>query len=213
MYDNLAQTAINSALKCDWSEAIKINKILLSQDKNDIEALNRLARAYFESGDIKRAKSTSLKVLKIEPSNKIAEKAVEKYQKVNLNNHKTNGQNINASDFIEEMGTTKITQLLNLCSENIISSLDSGDEVFLSTHSHRVTVITHDKKYIGKLPDDLSARLRLLTKEGYEYRVIIMSANKENIKIIIKETKKGRGYEKINSFPVEVSEPIGEFAS
>ena len=185
----------------------------MTLDKNDIEALNRLARAYFESGDIKKAKSASLKVLKIEPSNKIAEKAVEKYQKVKLNNHITNGQNVNASDFIEEMGTTKLTQLLNLCSENIISSLDSGDEVFLSTHSHRVTVVTHDKKYIGKLPDDLSARLRLLTKEGYEYRVIIMSASKENIKIIIKETKKGKGHEKINSFPVEVLEPIGEFAS
>jgi tetratricopeptide (TPR) repeat protein len=220
MYDNLAQTAINSALKCDWSEAIKINKILLSQDKNDIEALNRLARAYYESGNIKLAQKTSLNVLKIEPSNKIAEKAVEKYKRslplrdkrsLPLRGKKANS--IVASDFIEEIGTTKLTQLLNLCSENIISSLDSGDEVFLSTHSHRVTVITHDKRYIGKLPDDLSARLRLLTKEGYEYRVIIMSANKENIKIIIKETKKGKGYEKINSFPVEVLEPIGEFAS
>lgn len=220
MYDNLAQTAINSALKCDWSEAVKINKILLSQDKNDIEALNRLARAYFESRDIKKAKSTSLKVLKIEPSNKIAEKAVEKYKRslplrdkrsLPLRGKKANS--LVASDFIEEIGTTKQTQLLNLCSENIISSLDSGDEVFLSTHSHRVTVTTHDKKYIGKLPDDLSARLRSLTKEGYEYKVVIKSASKECVKIIIKEIKKGKGHEKINSFPVEISEPIGEFAS
>lgn len=212
MDTDLIDKAINSALKCDWNEAIKINKILLSQDKNDVDALNRLARAYLESGDIKKAKSVSVKVLKIEPSNKIAEKAIEKYGK-NLPIRSKNDQNINASDFIEEIGTTKQTHLLNLGSDDIISSLDSGDEVFLSTHSHRVTVITHDKKYIGKLPDDLSAKLRSLTKSGYEYRIVIKSANKESVKIIIKETKKGKGCEKINSFPIEISESISEFSS
>lgn len=212
MDTDLIDKAINSALKCDWNEAIKINKILLSQDKNDVDALNRLARAYLESGDIKKAKNVSVKVLKIEPSNKIAEKAIEKYGK-NLPIRSKNDQNINASDFIEEIGTTKQTHLLNLGSDDIISSLDSGDEVFLSTHSHRVTVITHDKKYIGKLPDDLSAKLRSLTKSGYEYRIVIKSANKESVKIIIKETKKGKGCEKINSFPIEISESISEFSS
>ena len=212
MDENLAQTAIKKALKCDWDEAIKINKLLLSEDKNDTEALNRLARAYYESGNITLAKKASLKVLKIESTNKIAQKAVEKYkQSLPLRGKKTNS--IVTSDFIEEIGTTKQVQLLNLCSENIISTLDSGDEIFLSTHSHRVTAITHDKKYIGKLPDDLSARLRFLTKEGYEYKVVIKSANKESIKIIIKETKKGKGCEKVNSFPVEISESISEFAS
>jgi len=212
MYQNLAQAAIERALKCNWSEAIKINKLLLSEDKNDIEALNRLARAYYESGNIKLAKKTSLKALKVEPSNKIAQKAVEKYKRsLPLRGKKANS--INVSDFIQEIGTTKQTHLLNLCSEDVISSLDSGDEVFLSTHSHRVTVTTHDKKYIGKLPDDLSARLRLLTKNGYEYRIVIQSASKEDVKIIIKETKKGKGHEKINSFPIEILEPIGEFGS
>lgn len=220
MYQNLAQTAIERALKCNWSEAIKINKLLLSEDKNDIEALNRLARAYYESGNIKLAKKTSLKALKVEPSNKIAQKAVEKYKRslplhgkrsLPLRGKKANS--VNVSDFIQEIGTTKQTHLLNLCSEDVISSLDSGDEVFLSTHSHRVTVTTHDKIYIGKLPDDLSARLRLLTKNGYEYRVVIQSASKEDVKIIIKETKKGKGHEKINSFPIEILEPIGEFGS
>ena len=218
MDNNLVEQAINSALKCNWAEAIKANKAILLEDPEDTEALNRLARAYCESGNIKKAKKTSLKVLEIDLLNKIAEKALIKYKSAKKSNI-PGFTSANASDFIgakalnfiEEVGTTKQTGLLNLCSDDLISSLDSGDEVFLSTHTHRVTITTKGRKYIGKLPDDLSARLRQLSKNGYKYKVLIKSADKEAVKIFIKETERGKGYENIQSFPRETSESISEF--
>ena len=209
MDTNLQETAINAALKCNWDEAIIANKKILSEELDDVEALNRLARAYYESGGTAKAKKTTLKVLKIDPINNIAQKALEKY-KTTKDAVTRNDQNVSASDFIEEIGTTKQTSLFNLCSIDTISSLDSGDEVFLSTHTHRVTVTNKGKKYLGKLPDDLSARLRLLTKNGYKYRVLIMSANKDCIKIFIKELTRGKGYESMHSFPRDPLESIGE---
>ena len=184
--DMLSDNAISQALKSNWVEAIKINKQILKDDPNDIEALNRLARAYFEVKDLINARKTSLKTLKIDPVNNIATKAISKY-KVFRNGISNIYKNINFSDFIEESGTTKQTMLLNLCSDDLISSLSSGDELDLLTHSHKVSVITKNKKYIGKLPDDLSATIRLTTKKGYLYKIIVKSADRQCVKIIIKE--------------------------
>ena len=213
MDTSLENQAIDSALKCDWTQAIKLNKLILQEYPDDVEALNRLARAYLEISDLKNAKKTTSLVLKIEPTNKIALKASSKY-KSNLDGSLNNSEhNVNLSDFIEETGTTKQTQLLYICSDNLISSLSSGDELLLATHSHKVSVTTQDKKYVGKLADDLSARIRFLTKNGYQFKTIIKSADKRCIRIIIKELKRGKGFENKQSFPREASESVSELSS
>ncbi len=205
---NQVEIAINAALKCDWKKAISANKEVLKEEPDDTEALNRLARAYFESGDLKEAKKTSLKVISIEPLNKIAEKALDKYKKGKKIDCTDTDHNVDVSDFIEEVGTTKQTNLLYLCTADVISTLDSGDEVLLSTHSHKVSVSTNTNKYLGKLPDDLSSKIRRLTKNGYKYKALIKSTDNGCIKIIIKEIKRGKGFEHTQSFPRESSESI-----
>lgn len=211
---SLEDQAIDSALKCNWEQAIEINKKILLDETDDVEALNRLARAYYETGDIKNAKKTTDLVLEIEPSNKIAEKAISKYKSNKAgSNNPTDHANIDISDFIEETGTTKQTLLLNICSDNLISTLNSGDELLLATHSHKVSVTTLDKKYVGKLADDLSARIRLFTKNGYHYKTIVKSTDKKCIRVIIRETKRGKGFEDKQSFPRESSESISESSS
>ncbi|MFZ3301331.1 MAG: tetratricopeptide repeat protein [Microgenomates group bacterium] len=210
---NLADQAITAALKCDWDLAIRINKSILDKEPDDIDALNRIARAYFESGNSKMAKKESLKALEVEPTNKIAQKALQKYSKNKNGSIGSLDQNIDASDYIEEIGTTKQVSLINKCSNDTVSTLDSGDEATLSTHAHRVTITTLSGKYIGKLPDDLSARLRTLTKNGYKYKVIIKSADSECIKVLIKEIGRGKGFENKQSFPRENSESISEFSA
>ena len=72
MNEDLAQKAVAAALAGDWKEAEKINKQILKGDKSDVDALNRLARAYAEQGNLKKAKETAQKVLKINTFNQIA---------------------------------------------------------------------------------------------------------------------------------------------
>jgi len=211
MEENLTQKAIDLALKCKWAEAIKVNILILKKDKDDIDSLNRLARACFEIGEIKKAKLTSKKALIINPKDNIALNALEKYKNCSQNKSKQVSQNnIDTSVFIEEMGKTKLTALINLGSNKTISSLSAGDEATLIIHLHRVTINTIDGDYIGKVRDDLAARLRSLVKGGNTYRVFIKSANKNCLKVIFKEDKKGKGLENVISFPRETSESVGE---
>lgn len=212
MEENLIQKAIKLSLENKWSEAIKVNKLILKSTADDTDTLNRLARAYYETGDCINAKKISHKVLKLEPSNKIAGKSLERYKTVKRK-QKVQEKIVNASDFIEESGKTKLTLLLNLGSEKAISSLCSGDEVVISTHAHKVSITTLDGLYIGKLPDDLSARIRTLVKGGNKYKVLIKSVNKNNIKIFIREIVKGKDTKDIQSFPRETSETIDEFSA
>lgn len=215
MNEDLVRKAINLALKCQWKEAIKVNKLILKEDSLDIEALNRLSRAYLEIGDIKRALTISNKVLKIEPSNKIAERSIDKCKrsisctdkiKIDINGE----QNIDASVFLEEIGKTKLVSLINLGSPQNISKLYSGDEVKLQTHSHRATLTSQEGFYIGRLPDDLSARIKLLVKGGNTYKVFIKSICSSEITVFVKEIKRGSGLKNTMSFPMDKSELINE---
>jgi tetratricopeptide (TPR) repeat protein len=213
MEENLAQNAISFALQCNWKEAIKVNLQILKDEKDDVEALNRLAHAYFASGDTAKAKSTSQKVLKISSDDSIAIKALEKYKQGKKSGGGTVEIGNNASLFIEEPGKTKITTLINLAPEKVYSFLNSGEEVLLAPYSHKVSVTTLKGAYIGKLTDDLSARVRKLVKGGNKYKVLIKSANKNCVKVFIKEEKRGKELENVQSFPREKSESLGEFST
>jgi len=189
MEKDLAQEAIDLALAGNWDKALKVNKIILEENPKDIEALNRLARAYAELGRIAQARKTSKEILTIDPFNTIANKALEKWKGLKHGETYKSGPS-RPQSFLEEPGKTKIISLLHPGAPDLIAKLDSGDQVKLNTHSHKVAVCTKDGKYVGKLPDDLSARLRKLIKFGNEYEAYVKSVNKKEVKIFIRETKR-----------------------
>jgi hypothetical protein len=68
--------AITYARNSNWEAAIDSSRQLLSSDPNDIETLNRLAKAYFENGEIDNAEQTYQRVLEISEHNPIARRMV-----------------------------------------------------------------------------------------------------------------------------------------
>ena len=68
--------AITYARNGNWESAIDSSRQLLSSDPNDIETLNRLAKAYFENGEIDNAEQTYQRVLEISEHNPIARRMV-----------------------------------------------------------------------------------------------------------------------------------------
>lgn len=200
--NDLAQQAILSALSCEWEKAVIINKEIIKDHPTDVDALNRLARAYSELGKFNLAKKTARKVTKIDPFNTIALKSLSKWK--NLHKGKVYSSTpTRAHTFLEEPGKTKIVCLLHLGSTGILANLDAGDEVNLNTHSHRVSVNTTNGKYIGRLPDNLSSRLRKLIKMGNEYQAFIKSTTCDEVKVFIKELKKSPKLADIPSFSGE----------
>lgn len=213
---DLARDAISCALSGNWERACTINKKILTENPKDVDALNRLSRAHMEVGDIKKAREFAQKVLKIDPFNTIATKALEKWKNIQkYTPPKTNGESLSGSStnlqlatFLEEPGKTKIVSLLHLGGGVVLGKIDAGDKVKLNLNSHRIGVTTLDGKYIGKLPDDLSARLKKLLKHGNEYQVFVKSADKDEVKIFIRETKRAPKLAEIPSFSTEMIEYI-----
>ena len=165
-------------------------------------ALNRLARAYSELGMLGKARETATKVLKIDPYNNIASKSLSKWKGMKKEDIISSKPSSFVS-FLEESGKTKIVPLIRLGPESIISKLDSGDEVFLKPQGHRISVNTQGGKCIGKLPDDLSARIKKLMQHGNKYQVLIKKTGKEFVEVFIRESERGKGVKNIPSFTAD----------
>jgi tetratricopeptide (TPR) repeat protein len=199
MENTLAQKAVSLAISGDWQEALKINSEILALTPNDTEALNRLARCYFELGKVEDAVRTTKKVLELEPENTIAQKCLVRWKNVKPGTNRNSGYH--ASElFLEDSGKTKIVPLMNLGNPDIFNSLDSGQEVKLSAYAHKVSVTDSEGKYIGRISDDLAARLRGLLKKGCKYLVLIKSVDPKNVSVFIRELENKTG---ITSFPPE----------
>ncbi len=202
MNTDLAQDAIDAALAGSWEKALQINEQILKETPDDVDALNRLGRAYAELGNVQKARSCVAQVLKIDPFNTIAQKALDRWKGVKIGESPATGP-ISSQMFLEEPGKTKIVALLHLGSQNRMAESNAGDEVKFNCHSHRVSVLSTTGKYIGRLPDDLSARIRKLDSLGYEYKAYIKSVDKNEIKILIRETKRPPKLSDVPSFPAE----------
>lgn len=179
---NLAQEAIKSALNCDWISAREINLQILANNPNDIDALNRLSKALYELGETKKAIEISNQVLLIDPLDKIANRAIEKYQKGKNKSSKTE-----TILFIEEPGRTKIVNLINLDCE-ICPHLSSGEKILINHGNHKVSASREDGKYIGKFKDDISKKIINLINAGNRYDFYVHAASANKVTIFIKQT-------------------------
>ena len=188
MDNSLAQRAISDALKGAWNEAITTNIKILKSYPNDTDALNRLARAYQEVGLIPKAKASAQKVLKISPTNHIAQKTLAKLKTMKKGDNSFH-TSITPESFLEIPGKTKLVELIHPGDFRVIATLNAGDEVAFFTHPHRVSVVTHDEKYMGRLPDDLAAKIRRLINTGNKFQVLVKSIDAKNVKVFIKSEK------------------------
>lgn len=201
MYDTLARRAILAALAQDWESALDTNLVILSEDPDDIDALNRASRAYLQLGDLENAAALSKRVLSKDPLNSIADKCLARCMRLKTDGVYKN-KNIQSYDvFLEIPGKTKIVSLVNICESIVLARLDAGDNVQLVPKTRKVAVTTHDDIYIGRLPDDLATRIIYFIKSGNEYETFIKAVTDTDVKVFIKETKRAMNLDDIPSFP------------
>ncbi len=201
--------AIQASLNHNWKEAINLNLRILKNRPLDTEALNRLAKAYLQSGLKTKSELMYKKVLKIDKYNTIAIKGLESVKSYRADrNTGTAPPPDFSSAFLEEPGTTKTVSLTRLGDNKILSRLQPGDEVFLVAREHCVSIVNRAQEYLGRLPDDLASRLRPFIKAGNIYQAWLKSVDflsksqdKQSLKIFIKEVRRVPKYRNIPSFP------------
>ncbi len=196
-----AQRAIKAALAGNWDEAIEFNLQILKNEPENIEALNRLARAYLAIGQTKNAQKTWNKVLRSDHYNPIALGQLEKLK--SQTRMTPGGKQVapSAQTFLDEPGKTKTTPLVRLANNKILACLQVGQAVKLLAKTRCVAVTNLENEYIGSLPDDLSIHLSKLIKAGNKYEALIRRAEKNHLSIFIKEIKRVKRNQHTPSFP------------
>lgn len=200
----LSQQAITAALSCNWEEALKINQSIIDLDPKNVDALNRIARAYFELGKLKEAKKYYETALEQDPYNQIAAKFIKRIDTFSKKGSKIilphSSTQINSDLFIEEPGKTKLVSLLKVAEPQKISLLSAGTLVNLVVKNRGVSVTDQGSEYLGVLPDDLSHRLIRLIKGGNKYQAIIKNIKPNGISIIVREVFRSSRFRNQPSF-------------
>lgn len=210
----LTQLAIDAALNSNWAEAAKLNQKILTLEQDNVEAMNRLAKAQMCAGQIDKAQKTYKKVLELDQYNIIAKKNVEKIAKLTAGAttglSKTNGYTIKdmnsnghvnlSTVFLFEPGKTKTINLLNLASPAVLAALNCGDTVLIVPKKHSVTIATQEGVYLGALPDDVSFKILTLMSGGNTYEAFVKYATTKSLTIFIREVERAAKYANQPSF-------------
>jgi tetratricopeptide (TPR) repeat protein len=197
----LQQLAINAAKRQEWEAAVTINTDILAQYPEDLGALNRLGVAHLNTGNKSAAKKAFDQVLKLDKSNSIAKKHLDKLK------HNQNHTVVAFSNehFIEEPGKTKTVELHRLAGKNVLEKLAVGESCELKLKNRYISVERQDGTYVGALPEDLSLRLANLVKTGNTYACFIQSLSMNSCTVYLKELTRSEKNTHVNSFPINKS--------
>ncbi len=193
----LKTQAIQTALQGDWNAAVTLNQMLLEEDPNDIDALNRLAFAKASLGNLKEAKNTYQKVLMIDGTNPIALKNLQRLSGASGKPLPTLHVN---NVFIEEPGKTKVIELINIADKKVISPLRNGEHLSLAVKRMKIFVHDSQKQYIGMLPDDIGNRLIKFIDGGNHYEAYVKTVTNSKVILLIKEVKRAPKFKNQPSF-------------
>jgi tetratricopeptide (TPR) repeat protein len=196
---------------------------LLSSDPNDVETLNRLAKAYFENGEIDNAEQTYQRVLEISEHNPIARRMVSLIARTRLAPAKTR-EFVDMRMFAIETGKSTLTSLHIDTDAEI--SLVPGEKLTLRANTQStgnakpdienefpaksflddaiaLDVYDCNDVNLGRLDPRLAARLIRFMKLGNEYTAAVLSLNekRDQIQIVIRESHRNPDNRHEVSFP------------
>lgn len=205
---NLSEQAIDAALTSNWKLALKLNKQIIKVDPVNVDALNRLARAYLESGKGNLAKKYYSEVIKIDPYNPIALKNLKIIKSFKPNGIIRENEQVQPclkdklfpSMFLQEPGKSKLVNLLNVAEPQKLSQAFCGMKVEMAVKNRKITIVDSSGNYLGVLPDDISHHLTRLFKGGNKYELFIKSIRVNSLSVIIRETFRSKKFKNQPSF-------------
>ncbi len=203
---HLSQLAIDAALSSRWDEALKLNKKIIKDEPQNVDALARLARVYMEMGRSNLAKKYYSEVVKIDPYNPIAIKNLKiiKAFKPNGNHaeviHVMPLNKLSVSLFLQEPGKTKIVSLLKVAEPQKLSQAYCGMQVSMVIKNRKITIVDSSSNYLGVMPDDISHYLLRLLKGGNKYELFIKSIRVNALAVLVKETFRSKRFKNQPSF-------------
>ena len=187
----LTEQAIAAATDAEWAAAADLNKRILELGP-DSEAENRLAKAYWEMGELATAREHYQAALALDPTNRIAERNISRLRMLLAEAGKKTvaaekADKAPVSIFVEETGKTGFAHLIDLVDPKQLAQVNPGDAVELSPDGPRLAAKAN-KRHIGYVEPRVAARLLKLIADGNKYTAGVTSIGERDVRIIIRET-------------------------
>src|SRR4030042_5343971 len=112
----MSERAIALAMKGQWKEATAVNQSIIEAVPTDIDAYNRLGKAYIELGEWTQAREAYTKALEFDPNNTIARKNLERIAQLEglQVDMKNDSSKVSPDFFVGELGKTGVINLQKL---------------------------------------------------------------------------------------------------
>jgi len=203
-----SQEAISLAMQSRWQEAVTVNQSILELFPTDIDAYNRLGRAFMELGEFAKAKEAYSRGLELDPNNAIAQKNLQRLSllpdsKVKV---KEERREVAPDLFIGEMGKAGVVNLQNLAPGEVLARMAAGNQVDLKVRGQQLIIENEQGEYLGLVEPPHGFRLARLIEGGNKYTAAIVNIDNDTARVIIREVFQHPNQIGRPSFPVRAVE-------
>jgi len=196
--------AADLAMQGKWDEAVEINREILSENPDNVDALNRLGKSLLETGLIKEATEAFKNALNLSPNNPIAtknlHKLIEKYSSKTMKDQKLKTLS-SPKSANEEYGKVAIVDLVNQTTKDNLDEVEDGEEIQLAIMDKIVKALSVNGERIGQVEPKLGARITKLIKAGNKYKAFIKKIDGNRVKLLIREIYQHPSQIRVVSFP------------
>lgn len=201
----LSEQARKLAVQGKWSEALAVNQQIIERTPKDVEAYNRLGKAYFELKRFRSAHEAYQAAATLDPANVIARRNLDRLEPV-MDQEATEDREVHDSIvrysiFIEEVGKTYVDDLVNVAPQAVVIEVSSGDKLDIQVAGAQVNLHRGDGEYVGQLEPRIARRLIELMELGNSYDVFVTSNNSGGVRVIIREVVRSESMGQRLSFP------------
>jgi tetratricopeptide (TPR) repeat protein len=203
-----SQEAIALAMQSRWQEAITVNQSIIELFPTDIDAYNRLGRAYTELGEFAKAKDAYSRTIKLDPYNSIAKRNLQRLSLLRATKVTVKEERREASPdlFIGEMGKAGVINLKDPAPKEVLAKMAAGNQVYLKVRGRQLVVENEQGEYLGLVEPPHGLRLARLVEGGNKYASAIVNINANSLRVIIRETFQHPSQVGRLSFPVKAVE-------
>lgn len=193
----LVEQARKYATEGKWRESLEVNRQLIERAPKDVDAHNRIGKAYFELRRFRSAYEAYQTAYTIDPANVIAQRNISRIEplkdieeEIEEVSDSTELGPLRQNVFIEEVGKTYVDDLVTVAIGTVLTELSSGDRLQLIVEGNAMTVQDLRGTYIGQLEPRLANRMIELLDMGNEYEAYVTSSTGMSVRIIIREIVK-----------------------
>ena len=207
--------AIALAMQGRWREAISANKDIIGSFTNDVEAYNRLGRAYMELGEYSQAREAYGRAIELDPYNVIAQKNLRRlsYLGEAVVGSVADSDKAEPKHFIEETGKAGVVDLYNLAPRETLAKMVAGDRVYLKIDESSLTVENGRGEYLGQVEPKHGQRLIKLMEGGNRYTAAVVGSEEDRVTVIIREVYRDTRQAGQLSFPSKGVESLRPYLS